>query len=293
MGFGNTSGQVCVRDFFSNKIDNKSALKCYGDVDNADYSGFETNFSKYLNEKSISEMIKVNDEITNVMKGFKISIKINMNILNNLVSNHLPQTTNIALGMIKYLPKDVQKDVNKNALKNATGLHDIAKVIIPESIINKPGKLNEDELKIMREHARLSYEMLKTTDLDAESLNLIKAHHQSHQDHHSSNPITASREEVTDVNLQILSMADIYSALRERRSYKKEMSKEDALGVIKKETDNGKFHPCVYQALEKYAYNDERNPYEEHKTPRSWSIFKYILNKAKGEGAKEKEKTAV
>ena len=36
-----------------------------------------------------------------------------------------------------------------------------------------------------------------------------------------------------------------------------------------------------------------RTIYEEHKTPRSWSIFKYILNKAKGEKNKEKEKTAV
>ncbi len=291
MGFGNSSGQVCVKDFFSSKIDNKSALKCYGDVDNADYSGFDTNFSKYLNEKSISEMIRVNDEISNVMKGFKINIKINMNILNNLVSNHLPQTTNIALGMIKYLPIEVKSQVNPNALKNATGLHDIAKVIIPESIINKPGRLNEDELKIMREHARLSYEMLKTTDLDADSLNLIKAHHQSHQDHHTSNPILQSREEVTNVNLQILSMADIYSALRERRSYKKEMSKEDALAVIKKETDAGKFHSCVYDALVKYSEHDEVDPYTERKTPKAWGLFKYILNKGKTEH--QKEKTAV
>lgn len=292
MGFGNSSGQVCVKDFFSGKIDNKTALKCYGDVDNADYSGFDTNFSKYLNEKSISEMIKVNDEITNVMKSFKINIKINMGILKNLVSNHLPQTTNIALGMIKYLPKDVQKEVNPKALKNATGLHDIAKVIIPESIINKPGKLNDDELKIMREHARLSYEMLKTTDLDADSLNLIKAHHQSHQDHHSTNPIKNYHDDVTNVNLQILSMADIYSALRERRSYKKEMSKEDALSVIKKETDNGKFHECVYQALVKYSENDEISPYDKKESQRNWGLFKHILNKAKNDQTK-RDKAAV
>ena len=291
MDFKRNSGQVNVMDFFSEKLNNKTALKCYGDVDNADYSGFDTNFSKYLNEKSISEMIQVNQEISNIMKKFKISIKINMNILNNLISNHLPQTTNIALGMIKYLPKNVQKQVNPKALKNATGLHDIAKVIIPEDIINKPGKLNEEELKIMREHARLSYEMLKTTDLDDDSLNLIKAHHQSHQKHNSTNPIQTSFDEVTNVNLQILSIADIYSALRERRSYKKELSKEEALEVIKKDTQAGKFHICVYQALEKYAYHDDITYKKEYKIPNSWSILKILLNRNKSK--KDKEKISV
>lgn len=291
MGFENSSSRVCVRDFFSRKIENDSALRCYGDVDNADYSGFDTNFSKYLNEKSISEMIRVNDEILNVMKSFKINVKINMNILKNLVNNHLPHTTKIALGMIKYLPKEVQKEVNPKALKNATGLHDIAKVIIPESIINKPGRLNEEELKIMREHARLSYEMLKTTDLDSDSLDLIKAHHQSHQDHHASNPIIKTHSEVTNVNLQILSMADIYSALRERRSYKKELSKEDALSIIKKETDAGKFHVCVYNALVKYSQREEVSPYDEEKrVPKSWALFKYILNREK---SNKKDKVAM
>ena len=277
------TGQVSVRDFFSSKIDNRSALRCYGDVDNADYSGFNTNFSKYLNEKSISEMIKVNDEVSDFMNKFKVSVKINMNILNNLVSNHLPQTTKIALGMIKYLPKDVQKQVKPDALQKATGLHDIAKVILPESIINKPGALNEDELKIMREHARLSYAMLKTTDLDADTLNLIKAHHQSHQNHNVSNPIAKNREEVTNVNLQILSMADIYSALRERRSYKKELTKQEALNIIRKETENGKFHTCVYKALVEYSKHDEIDVYEQQKAPAGWNLLKYLLNRKKQE----------
>lgn len=286
MGLEANSGQVRVRDYFSSKIDNKTALRCYGDVDNADYSGFDTNFSKYLNEKSISEMIKVNDEITNVMKQFKISVKINMGILNNLVSNHLPQTTNIALGMIKYLPEEVRKEVNPDALKKATGLHDIAKVIIPESIINKPGALNEDELKIMREHARLSYEMLKTTDLDADTLNLIKAHHQSHQHGGGvTNPISAQKKDaVTNVNLQVLSMADIYSALREKRSYKKEMSKADALEILRKDTVSGKFHTCVYDALVQYAMHDE---VEEPQTKSGWSLFNFRLKKKKSEKVSE------
>lgn len=261
---GNNSENIRVGDYFTNRITNKSALQCYGDVDNADYSGFDTELDKYLNEKSISEMIKVNKEITRILDKFKISIKVNMNILNNLVGNHLPETRNIAVGITKYLPEKYQKLVNQKALLEATSLHDIAKVIIPENIINKPGKLNESELEIMKEHARLSYEMLKTTDLDKETLDLIKDHH------HVTNP-NNRKDETENINLQILSISDIYSALREKRSYKKELSKEEALAILHKDVESGKFAKIVYDALVTYTENDEKE------TPKAkWNIFKKL-----------------
>lgn len=132
----------------------------------------------------------------------------------------------------------------------ATSLHDIAKAIIPENIINKSGTLTQDERKIMSEHARLSYEMLKTTNLDKETLDLIKNHHETHP---------TSGDSITNINLQILSIADVYSALREKRSYKEEMSKEEALTVLNEETQQGKFHPSVYKALVDYADKEEKS----------------------------------
>ena len=262
MNFEKNSGQVEVLPYFANKISNKSSLNCFGDTESMDYSGFESNLNKYLNEKSITEMIKVNSEIKDILNKFKISIKINMGILNNLLGNHLPQTTKTALGIADFLPQELKTKVNKKALAEATGLHDIAKVIMPENIINKPGALNEKEREIMKEHARLSYEMLKTTDLDKETLNLIKKHHDS--------PQKINSDKIEDINLQILSIADIYSALREKRSYKAEMTREKALAILEKETNNGKFHPSIYNALVEYSQDEEtklRNRY--HK----WKIF--------------------
>jgi len=216
---------------------------------------------KYMNEKSISEMIKVNSEIENILQKFKISVKINMGILNNLVRNHLPQTRDVALGIAKHLPDDLKREVNHKALAKATSLHDIAKVIIPENIINKSGTLTKNERKIMEEHARLSYEMLKTTDLDKATLNLIKKHHHTKESY------------VSDINLQILSLADIYSALREKRSYKDEMSKEQALKIIRKETQKGKFSTCIYKALVEYTNSEEL--YCPLKRNSKWKVFNF------------------
>lgn len=227
-----------------------------------DYSAYGNDYDfglhKYLNEKSISEMIQVNSEIENILQRFKISVKINMQVLNNLVKNHLPQTRDVALGIANNLPRGLKRDVNRKALAEATGLHDIAKVIIPENIVNKAGALTQNEREIMEEHARLSYEMLKTTDLDKNTLNLIKHHH-------------ADENYMDDINLQILSIADVYSALREKRSYKDEMSREQALEIIKKETKRGKFSVNVYNALVEYVNKEESHL--SLKRNSKWQIF--------------------
>lgn len=259
---GTCKKDCSVKEFFNKPINNQSALRCYGDIDNVDYSGFDSNLSRYLNENAISEMIKVNSEITNILDKFKISIKINMGVLNHLVKNHLPHTRNIALGIAECLPEELQVEVNRKALVEATSLHDIAKAIIPENIINKAGALDEHEIEIMKEHAKLSYEMLKTTDLSDETLNLIKNHHY------------ADDRCMCNINLQILSIADVYSALREKRSYKSEMSKEQALSVIHKEVEQGKFLPSVYTALTKYAQKE--NDLAKVNSKRKIFNFKFI-----------------
>lgn len=268
MALETTSNQLGVQDFFANPIKNQSAVKSLLGGESASYSGADSNLNKYLNEKAISEMINVNTEISRILDKFKISIKINMSILNNLVQNHLPQTKNTALGIADNLPQNFKPAVNRKALVEATVLHDIAKVIIPENIVNKQGSLTEAEREIMKEHAKLSYELLKTTDLSEETLNLIKNHHQNPQK--TGYPI-ADEDFVSDLNLQILSMADIYSALREKRSYKAEFNREQALEIINKETQEGKFHPQVYKALVDYTKKEEVS----FKLKPKWQIFNF------------------
>lgn len=62
---------------------------------------------------------------------------------------------------------------------DAAYLHDIGKVLIPVNILNKAGKLDERETEIMHKHSELGYELLKSTDIDKKTLNLIRNHHQN------------------------------------------------------------------------------------------------------------------
>lgn len=256
MVLGKNSTQPSVHDFFVNPIRNQDIVSNYFSHDeDTDDSYPQENLYKYLNEKAITDMIKLNSEIANFFSKFKISIKINMKILDHLVNNHMKDTRNIAVGIANKLEPHIRCYVNYKALNEATSLHDLAKVIIPEDILNKKGRLEGEELEIMKGHSDLSYEMLKSTDLDKETLNLIKNHHQKHQKKNSS---SAEKDLVTDINLQILSMADIYSALREKRSYKAEMTKEQALEIIYEDVKDEKFHYCIYEALCIYADEQEK-----------------------------------
>jgi len=264
------SNQPSVRDFFVNPIRHEDVVSKYlPRNESAEDSDIHEHLYKYLNEQAISEMIKVNSEISKFFSKFKISIKINMKILDNLVNHHLLHTRNIAVGIANNLEPHLQPFVNYKALNEATSLHDLAKVIIPEEILNKKGRLIGEEIEIMQKHSDLSYEMLKSTDLDKETLNLIKNHHQASQ---KTDSREAEKNFVSDINLQILSMADIYSALREKRSYKPEMSKQEALEIINEDVKQEKFHYCIFEALCKYA--DE----EEEKKMAPAVASNYILN---------------
>lgn len=251
------SSKTSVYNYFGNPIQHEDVVSNYlSHNENADNTQINEHLSKYLNEKAISEMIKVNSEITKILNKFKIPLKINMNILDNLVNNHLKQTRNIAIGIANNLDANMQASVNYKALAEATSLHDLAKVIIPENIINKNGRLTNEEFEIMKKHSDLSYEMLKSTDLDPQTLHLIKNHHQNAK---KTGYPAVDDNFVADINLEILSLADKYSALREKRSYKKEMSKEKALGIIEEEVKQGKFHLNVFRALCAYAHKEEKS----------------------------------
>ena len=238
-------------NFVINPIQHRSQVHRYFTLAQpSDSISTTTTLDKYASEQNIVKMIKANPEIIKILNESNIPLKINMEAINNLKKNHLPQTKRVAMGIVNYLPSNFQQAINTQAIQKAAELHDLGKVLIPASIINKKGALNDREYEIIQKHPDLGYELLKTTDLDKETLNLVRNHHQNAQKNGYPN---VDEDFVADLNLQILSTADIYSALREKRSYKAELSKNEALSVLHKEMKDGKIHPYVFKALVDYA----------------------------------------
>ncbi|MBR6127124.1 HD domain-containing protein [bacterium] len=204
-----------------------------------------------LHKSVVQNMIKSNPLIQKILRRYHIKPLINIKTLKELTGGHMNDTCNIAMGVYSILSEGIKNQVDMDTLKEASMLHDLGKVLIPSKILNKPAKLNMKERKIMNIHSTLGYELLKTQNLPDETLALIKYHHQNLK--HSGYPALSSENTSADLGVQIISIADKYSALRERRVYRRKLSRLDALLVLYKEVREGKILPAVYNALLKYA----------------------------------------
>lgn len=219
------------------------AFKANGETsDRAEFNSI----GKYTSEKFITNQVRTNPEISKIMKEINAPIVLNMEELRELQAGHADETKRIAMDIANNLPQSLKNQVNMKALQDAAYLHDLGKVLIPKEILTKPSKLTPEEERIMHKHSELSYELLKNSDIDTKTLNLIKYHHQN--PNHTGYP-KVKEDFNADINLQILSLADKYSALREKRPYKDSMNSKQALTIIYKDVKARNIHPFVFNAL--------------------------------------------
>ena len=210
--------------------------------------GFATNpiYDNLCSKTEIETKIKNNPKIKAFFEKYNLPVKINMEELENLKQGHLKETRLITAQIYSSLPAETKKDINLTELQQAAMLHDYGKILIPNNILNKKGRLTEKEREIMEHHSELGYELLKDKGLSEKTLNLIKYHHQNKNG--SGYPKLENNSKIS-LDLQILNTADKFSALREKRCYKNPMAKYEALQIIANDVNAGNLSQDVYTAL--------------------------------------------
>ena len=119
---------------------------------------------------------------------------------------------------------------NLQYLALAGALHDIGKRVIPKEILNKPGKLNEEEQALMHNHPQFGYNMLYDNyNISAFTRSAILAHHENYDG--SGYPNHLKGENIPLFG-RIIHIADIYDALIQKRSYKNPFSCAEAIEYI-------------------------------------------------------------
>jgi putative two-component system response regulator len=132
-------------------------------------------------------------------------------------------------------------------LIHAAPMHDIGKIGIPDHVLLKPGKLDEEELVLMRKHPEMGAKIL-----DNSTSPLIKLAHSVALYHHekwdgSGYPFGLKGEAIP-IEARIVAVADVFDALLNKRPYKEAWPVEDAVAEI--ETNRGKhFDPAVVDAM--------------------------------------------
>jgi len=131
----------------------------------------------------------------------------------------------IAIARAMGLPKD-QIDV----IARGAFLHDIGKMAIPDAILRKPGKLDPDEVTIMREHCYHGYQILKKIPFLKEAAEIVYAH-QEHYDG-SGYPRQLKGDEIP-LGARIFAVADTLDAITSDRPYRGKRSVAEACEEIK------------------------------------------------------------
>ena len=224
---------------------NVSRIKDFGLFEKQDI--FE-NGNKYVSKSIVESAIQKNPNILKILSEKNLPVKINVKELEALKAGHMKDTRVIVAKMHSFLPKELKQEVNLQDLQNAAMCHDVGKSLIPEKILNKKGKLTSEEKDIMDLHSELGYEILKGSGLNKNTLEIIKYHHQTLDG--AGYPKVGAKYECPK-SVQILNVADKYSALTEERAYKKAFSREDALNIISEDVKNGKIASDVFEVLNK------------------------------------------
>lgn len=136
-------------------------------------------------------------------------------------------------------------------ISNAAALHDIGKVAVPESILNKPGKLTQEEYEIMKSHSIYGAEMLKRMShrkkeaLLSYAYDICRWHHERWDGKGYPDGLSG---DAIPICAQVVSIADVYDALISQRVYKPAYSHEEAMKMIL-EGECGTFHPQLIECL--------------------------------------------
>lgn len=111
----------------------------------------------------------------------------------------------------------------------ASKLHDIGKICIPDSILNKQGALTKEEYEIIKKHSTIASDIISPIDTSCRISPLIKSHHEWYNGH--GYPLGLSGNDIP-IGSRIISIADSFDAMRSDRPYRMAVTYEDSLDQI-------------------------------------------------------------
>ncbi len=171
---------------------------------------------------------KVKKELDNTVEEIKNNLSVNIELLNEILDvkatdeylyNHslnVAVISNLIGGWIGLERKDL------DILILAGLVHDIGKLRVDPAILNKPGKLTDEEFTEMKKHPEYSYQMLMEMGYkDNAILKAVTFHHEKEDG--SGYPLKISGDKIT-IHAKILAIADIFDAMTSNRVYKARVS---------------------------------------------------------------------
>jgi len=174
------------------------------------------------------------------------SLAIAIDAKDQTTHGHVRRTQIYATEMGKLL--SVKKS-ELQALQAGALLHDIGKLAVPEYILNKPGKLTESEFAKMKIHPTVGGDILKRVNFPYPVEDIVRYHHEKWD---GTGYPKGLRAESIPLVARIISVVDFYDATRCDRPYRKGMTREDSLSLLRKMASTS-FDPKVVDMFIKHV----------------------------------------
>lgn len=169
---------------------------------------------------SIVDEIRSNENL--IMETVSLSSYDNYTYVHSVNVCILSVLIGIGLG---FNNEDLEK------LSQAALLHDIGKTRIPLEILNKPGKLTDEEFEEIKKHSEYGYEILKNNENISSVVRVSVLQHHINEDEKSGYPLHLLGNHLHQF-AKIIHVADVYDALTSKRVYKDAMNPADALEYL-------------------------------------------------------------
>ena len=214
----------------------------------------------YANQKHLIKVVY--DQVYEKEENNNIMIRILSNVLgsrNSESSEHILHIRTATELMLRKLVKTTDAypltEADIALITTASSLHDIGKIRIPEEILNKPGRLTDEEFKIMKTHSELGASIieemhfLQDNPLVHTAWEICRWHHERWDGKGYPDGL---KEEEIPICAQVVSVVDVYDALTSERCYKKAFDHDTAIQMIL-DGQCGQFNPILLKCLKELS----------------------------------------
>lgn len=201
----------------------------------------------------ISKQLFAREHISNLMVNILSHIVEFRNGESGLHVLHIGTITEILLNKLMGMDENPYELTRAEVamISTASALHDIGKISIPEEVLNKPGRLTDEEFEIIKQHSAVGAEMLADLPFHNDE-KLVTTAHDICRWHHErwdggGYPDGLCADEIP-ISAQVVALADVYDALTSERVYKPAYSHEKAVDMILG-GECGAFNPLLLDCL--------------------------------------------
>ncbi|MCK4987092.1 MAG: HD domain-containing protein [Desulfobacterales bacterium] len=238
---GGSKSFLVLPVFLQEKV---SAIIAFGQSEQMAQSEEDLNLVRQMADQVAVALANSNliEELNRLNWGTLKALARTVDAKSSWTAGHSERVAEMALKIGKELNIDDTLLVN---LQRAAFLHDIGKIGVPLAILDKPGKLSDEEFSAIKEHPQIGARILEPIKAYDEIIPMVLQHHENFNGRGYPHSLSGN---AISLGGRILAVADVFDALKSDRPYRSGMPFEQVMEIITKEAGH-QFDPKVVTAL--------------------------------------------